>query len=378
MKLLLIISSLGSGGAERVSTSLANEWADAGHSVIIFTLSDSPSFYTLHPAVCHEAAGLFRESDNIWDAVSANLQRMTAIRRAIARFSPDVIVSFMDRMNVLSILSNLGTRLPIIACEHTDTKQLSIGKLWSALRLLTYPFASAITFLTENVRQRWARALNGKAVLMPNPVHLSKDNQETLPSGALGHKRNLMAVGRLAEEKGLDNLFRAFASIAARHGDWGLTILGEGNKRDELEKLRAELGLEGRVHLPGCVKNPFTWLRRADLFVMSSRLEGLPCSLCEAMGCGLPAISFDCDSGPRDIIRDGVDGLLVPPGDVPGLSRAMDRLMSDDGERAQFAARAPEVMDRYNVKSILLRWDELFERVRPTRKSNIRVHECEE
>jgi glycosyltransferase involved in cell wall biosynthesis len=232
--------------------------------------------------------------------------------------------------------------------------------------------ASAVTFLTENVLRRWARGLRGRAFLMPNPVTLSKDDEVSLPSGALGHKHNSIAVGRLAEEKGFDNLLRAFANIAVRQSDWGLTILGEGDKRQELERLSADLGLEGRVHLPGRVSNPFTWLRRADLFVMSSRFEGLPCSLCEAMGCGLPAISFDCDSGPRDIIRHGVDGLLVPPGDIPAFTRAMDRLMSDDGERAQFAARAPEVMDRYNVKSILLRWDDLFTRVRPTSESKIR------
>lgn len=376
MKLLLVISTLSSGGGERVASSLANEWADAGHSVTIFTFSEAASFYALYPAVCHEAAGISRATGNILEATRANLGRLTALRRAIGRLRPDVIISFMDRTNVLSILSNLGTGIPIIACEHSDTKQLSIGKLWSVLRLLTYPLASAVTFLTENVRQRWAVGLNGRAFLMPNPVILPKEDEASLPSGALAHKRNLIAVGRLAEEKGLDSLLRAFASIAARNSEWGLTILGEGSKRQELERLSGELGLDGRVHFPGRVSDPFTWLRRADLFVMSSRFEGLPCSLCEAMGCGLPAISFDCDSGPRDIIRHGIDGLLVPPGDVPAFAVAMERLMTDDGERAQFAARAPEVMDRYNVKSILQRWDDLFTRVQSTYKNNGGALEC--
>src|SRR3569833_1271284 len=183
---------------------------------------------------------------------------------------------------------------------------------------------------------------------MPNPVTILSEDEVGLPPGALSHRHNSIAVGRLSAEKGFDSLLRAFANIAYRQPDWGLTILGEGDERQELERLREELGLEGRVHLPGRVSDPFTWLRRADLFVMSSRFEGLPCSLCEAMGCGLPAISFDCDSGPRDIIRDGVDGLLVPPGVVQALARAMDRLMSISHERARFAARAPEVMDRYS------------------------------
>jgi GalNAc-alpha-(1->4)-GalNAc-alpha-(1->3)-diNAcBac-PP-undecaprenol alpha-1,4-N-acetyl-D-galactosaminyltransferase len=166
--------------------------------------------------------------------------------------------------------------------------------------------------------------------------------------------------------KGFDLLLDAFRRVAERYPEWGLTILGEGELRPTLQGIIETFALRDRVYLAGRVTNPFAWLRQADLFLMSSRCEGFPCSLCEALACGLPAISFDCDSGPRDIIRHGVDGLLVSPLQVEEFAAAMDRLMSDPAERARFSARAPEIVGRYSIQKILQRWDELFLRVGAT------------
>jgi glycosyltransferase involved in cell wall biosynthesis len=148
--------------------------------------------------------------------------------------------------------------------------------------------------------------------------------------------------------------------MARLHPDWNLVILGEGEQRSSLEQQVTDRGLEGRVKLPGLVEDPFGILRACDIFALSSLYEGQGLALVEALACGLPAVSFDCPSGPAQIVRDGVDGFLLPVGDVDALARALDRLMADGELRQRMAARAPEVTERFAVDAIVRRWEDLF------------------
>ena len=168
-----------------------------------------------------------------------------------------------------------------------------------------------------------------------------------------------MAMGRLVQQKGFDRLIAAFSMVAANHPDWSLTIWGEGGDRQTLEALRDRLDLQGRVALPGWTPDPFAEMREAGLFVLSSRYEGFPNVLCEAMACGVPVLSFDCP-GPRHVVRDGIDGILVPPDDVNKLAEAMDRLMADQAERERLAANGFEVTKRFGKDKIMERWERLI------------------
>jgi glycosyltransferase involved in cell wall biosynthesis len=171
----------------------------------------------------------------------------------------------------------------------------------------------------------------------------------------------VIAVGRLSAEKGHAKLLEAFQPLAARFPDWELVIHGEGSERPRLEQLAAHLGVGERVTLPGWSKDVESVLREADLFVLPSRYEGFPNALLEAMAAGVASISFDCDSGPREIIRNGIDGLLVPPGDVTALTQAMASLMSDEANRRQLASQARSVVERFGQGEVYRRWDEILD-----------------
>jgi GalNAc-alpha-(1->4)-GalNAc-alpha-(1->3)-diNAcBac-PP-undecaprenol alpha-1,4-N-acetyl-D-galactosaminyltransferase len=155
-------------------------------------------------------------------------------------------------------------------------------------------------------------------------------------------------------------LIAAFANVAPAFPDWRLVIAGDGVERPALEALVADLGLSDRVSLPGVV-DATAHLADADLFVLSSRYEGFPNVLMEAMAAGLPVIAFDCQSGPSEVIRDGVDGLLVPPGDATALAVRMGQLMDDPDTRQRLGAAAPDVVHRFGIERVMGMWEDLVD-----------------
>ena len=338
--------------------SLANAWAGRGHRVTVVTLNGDPSFYPLAPGVEHCALGVACPSHSLAERWINNLRRMRGLRRTIHRVDPDVVISFLDATNVVTLLATIGFKVPVIVCEHNDPSQRYCPLAWRILRLLTYPFAEAVTFLTRDALENMRWLVGERGRVMPNPVSVPDGDDEPVATNPV---RRIIAMGRLEPVKGFDYLLNAFHQVAKTHPDWVLVILGEGRLRRQLEQQIEQLGLSVRVDLHGRVQDPFRWLRSGDLFVMSSRFEAFPCALCEAMACGLPAISFDCPSGPRAIIRDGIDGVLVFAADTNALAAAMERLMSDASERRRLASRAPEVLQRFSLESVLRRWDELFD-----------------
>jgi len=232
------------------------------------------------------------------------------------------------------------------------------------LRLWLYRRAAVVATLSETAKAYFPPAIQRRARVVPNPVVVDPAADDLGGTGDEPDGPVLVAAGRLSEEKGFDALIRAFAIVAPRHPTWSLTIWGEGALRPDLERLRDELGLRDRVLLPGRTPHLHRRLADADLFVLSSRYEGFPMALCEAMAVGLPVVAFDCPSGPREIVRPGVDGILVPAGDVAALAAALDRLMAAPAERRRLARRAPEVLDRFGLDRVVEIWDDVLEEAR--------------
>jgi glycosyltransferase involved in cell wall biosynthesis len=173
-------------------------------------------------------------------------------------------------------------------------------------------------------------------------------------------KKHLLAVGRLHPQKQFDLLIRVFKRIAGDYKDWDLVILGDGEDRSMLECLVADLGLGESVSLPGVAGNLSEWYYKADAFVLSSAFEGFPNVLLEAMAHGIPVVSFDCNTGPRDLIEHGKNGLLVPDGDTAGLEQAIRELLSSEDFRNELGEHAKEVRQQYSIARIAGRWEKVF------------------
>lgn len=364
-RIALVISSLGPGGAERVLSIMANHWAQAGWEVLVLTLEGGPRppFYALHPRVRHRRLDVPGHSPTLLHAIWGNLTRVVRLRRALAAGDPTAVISFIDRTNVVTLLAAMGLGVPVLVTEHSDPLLNRIGAPWEWLRRWTYPRARRIVVLNERARRIFAPRFGDRVTVVPNPVHVPA--AEALARRPPGPGRTVVAMGRLGPEKRFDLLLEAFARVSPKHPDWRLVILGEGPRRRELEALRDALGLAGKVELPGLAPDPYPVLAGSDLFVLSSQLEGFPMALCEAMACGLPVIATEYHEGVREIVRDGDNGVLVPPSNQGALAAAMDRLMSDDAERRRLAARAVEIRERFGATRVMNTWTALVEATAP-------------
>ncbi len=357
-RLTLVIHGLHGGGAEKVLALLASHWAASGRRVTLITLGDRcHDRYSLHPDVCRVELGCLRTSRSPWAALIANIRRALRLRGAIAASRPDLVISFTDRMNVLTLLASRLASWPVLIAERCDPRRQRMPRAWEWLRRRMYPRCTAAVVQTEAIASCVRELVGRRPVFtIPNAVFASPvdNDQEPLSEDRLPY---LVALGRLSSQKGFDLLIAAFAKIAERHPDVGLKIIGEGSSRTELEAQAAHLGVAERVEFVGWVDNPASLLQHGLLFVLPSRWEGFPNALLEAMACGLPAVVFASDSGADQIVRHEVDGLLVPVGDVEALAAGIDRLLSDHPLRRQMSTRAREVPQRFPPKDFFDRWD---------------------
>ena len=290
----------------------------------------------------HPADSLHQKSDALTDI---------ALVRSLRSMRSGVLVT--TRPSLLAVAARFAPRdLVIVGQEHmnADTRPQPLQDLvrTAANR------AGALVVLTERDKQDWERRLGQPGAppvhVIPNPV--------PWPVGHDGRTRRhlVVAVGRLVRQKGFDRLIEAWPAVVARHPDWRLHIYGDGEEREALQSLITRRGMTGRVELKGWSDRIDEVLSDASVFALSSRFEGLPMVMLEALGRGVPVVSFDCPRGPRDLITDGVDGLLVDDGDIAGFSDALVRVLDDDTWRWQLGRRALETAARYALPAIGDRW----------------------
>jgi glycosyltransferase involved in cell wall biosynthesis len=228
-----------------------------------------------------------------------------------------------------------------------------------------YKHLDAFAVLTEGARDDYDRHLNGNVKL----VRIPNSARELGAPADLDAKR-VLAAGRLTRQKGFDWLIPAWAQVEAKHPDWKLRVCGEGNWRERLEAQVAELGLKN-IELPGSCPDMADQMSNASIFALSSRFEGFPLILCEAMSKGMAPVAFDCPTGPAEMIRDGENGLIVPLGDIDAFAAALLRMIEDDDLRHRCGPAALETGQNFKMDAIGPLWDELFQELQDARTAGV-------
>jgi glycosyltransferase involved in cell wall biosynthesis len=226
-----------------------------------------------------------------------------------------------------------------------------------------YPKLDALAVLTERDRDAYQRMLDGKArvALIPNTVREMGGPKADLSA------RTILAAGRVTPQKGFDLLIRAFGQVAPDHPDWHLRILGRGQQLEDLERLVDEHGIRSQVTLDPPSEDLGGEMSRASIYALSSRFEGFPLVLVEAMSKGMAVVAFDCPTGPADAIDDHRNGILVPPRDVDAYAAGLREMMDDEELRRRCGAAAVETARRYGMERIGPQWDALLEALRAER-----------
>ncbi len=350
MKILCVIPSLTRGGAERALSLLTHDWAKC-HVVVVAAFDASRPAYDYDGRIVHLGLRLPGHALGRFHVALASTLRLIELFRAEL---PDRIITFMEPANFPAILASVvvGTvdRLVVSVRQNPNILPLPRRLLMPCL----YRRPSAVVAVSDGVRRALvAMGLPADRVTtIPNPVALPETTRS--PAAPCARGRFVLAAGRLIRAKGFDMLLHAFSHVEPR--SLHLVVLGDGPERGDLLALARRLTISDRVCFPGAVSDITRWYRRAKCFVLSSRNEGWPNVLVEAMAAGCPVVSFRCDYGPAEIVQDGTSGLLVAPGDVNALAHAIARVVTDGRLAAALSVGAASRAAWFASQSAAPRW----------------------
>ena len=352
MKLLVIISSLHYGGAERVVSLLTQEWAKS-HKILLAVFDASAVVYPYGGQLVDLKRA---KKTTIIARIYNALGRVYDIAKLIRDEKPDHIFTFMEGANFPAILAattqNYLHRLSVSV--RNSTKHFKLFE--KILISLLYRLANNIVAVSSGVKQDLTDIPlpKQKIHVIYNPVFQpsAQDSHPLIPDNFI------LAVGRLVPQKGFDRLIPAFAQLESSNLE--LVILGEGGLREALSEQIKQLGVEHRVHLLGTFAEPAIWYQRAKCFVLSSRYEGFSNAMIEAMSCGCPVVSFDCHHGPAEIIEDGISGLLVKEGDIDALAKSINKLLSNHQLATDLATQAKKRAQDLSLDQIARQWIDMI------------------
>lgn len=344
-----------SGGTERVAAMIADGLLQMGYQVCVLSLVEQSKkpFFQLNRRIRHYALG------RRWIQPGPGyIALIPKLRRFLEKKEIDVIIDIDIVLDVLSVPAAFATAVKVISWEHFNYGyEVSAGYRKMIVRHVT-PRSDYIVTLTEGDRASFIHRMpkHPKVCVIHNPM------QPAAVSTAK-KKQWIITTGRLTYQKGMDYLVRTADLVLKKYPDWTWLVLGDGQMRGEMEAEIKEFGLEGRLILIGQTVDVDAYLRQAQIFVLTSRGEGLPMSLLEAKAHRLPCVSFDIATGPDEIIDDGVNGFLIPAFSCRQMAQRIGQLIEDDRMRHDFSKQAELGTEKFQMASILRQWDEVLKQV---------------
>ncbi|MCH1940703.1 glycosyltransferase family 4 protein [Holdemania massiliensis] len=358
MKLLFYISTIRGGGAGRVLINLANYMVSTGHNVCFVTNFPSEEDYCLDDRVDRRNVEKF---EGEYKKINQNPVRIFALRKIMKEVNPDVCLSFMGENNVRLLLANILLKKKCIVSVRNDPNKEYCSLPLRILAKILYCKADGIVFQTEDAKSWFSHKIQGKSQIIMNAV-----DERFFKINLDENRMNIVAVGRLSGQKNFMMLIRAYSRIAGLIQD-DLLIYGEGSLHDEIQEKIDEYGLHDRIHLMGTTADVPGVLKKAKAFVMSSDYEGMPNALMEALAVGVPSISTDCPcGGPRMLIKNGYNGILVPVGDSDKLAEAMKRILENAALANEFSKNAKNGANEFRSDKIFKCWQKYIEGIMNT------------
>lgn len=356
MTILFVMQGMRSGGAERVMSLLCNNLSQRREKVILAITETMDDFaYKVSSSV--EIVDITARAGNV---KKARIKQIRNLRKLYKERKPDVVVSFITRINICAIIAGLGIKIPIIISERNNPMVDPASKSTRKLRDIVYPFANGYVFQTEFAKECFSERIQKESEVIFNPV-----SDTVVEVDAASRKKRIIAVGRLEPQKNYSMMLQSLAKVLPKYPDYYVDIFGIGGLAKQLQKEIDTLGMQERIYLRGFTANVIQELADSEVYLMTSNFEGMPNALMEAMCVGCACISTDAPAyGARELIKDGENGFLVPVNDESALTKKLDILLSSPEMIQNFGQIAKKVYANFKTETIVDQWLAYIERVR--------------
>ena len=350
MKIAIFLPGIAGGGTERFAVLLADGLSERGHDVRVLTGPNKTDEYALSEkvkrVVLYKKRSLFKQAFSLRNYLKAN--------------EVDFCVALGIYPNLIATLSKFFMKTKIILSERNAPKEDRLSSKSKILRFLLYRNADAYVFQTPDAKEFFSKSIQRRGIVIPNPI------KEGLPLRNNNPRHEIVAVGRLEIQKNYFMLLDAFALVAAYYPNYVLRIFGKGSVERQLKSYSKQLGISDKVAFEGFSSDVHEQIKNSEIFVLPSDFEGLPNALMEAMAMGFPVVSTDCPcGGPRMLIINQENGLLVPVGNKEAMAKAICQFIESSDLREKCGKEAYKARNQYSLDKILNKWEDLFHNLIP-------------